>query len=222
MGHWIGGEHCGGTSGRWGVVWNPATGDEQARVELAAAPDVDRAVEAARSAFPEWRATGLGRRAEILFNLRELVAAHRRELAEAITREHGKTLADALGEVARGLENIEFACGIPQLLKGGFSEQASRGVDVYQIRQPLGVVAGITPFNFPVMVPLWMTANAIACGNTFVLKPSEKDPSASLLLADLLQRAGLPKGVFNVIQGDRAAVERLLEHPEVEAVSFVG
>jgi malonate-semialdehyde dehydrogenase (acetylating) / methylmalonate-semialdehyde dehydrogenase len=222
VGHWIGGEHCRGTSGRWGVVWNPATGDEQARVEFAAGPDVDRAVEAARRAFPEWRATGLGRRAEILFNLRELVAAHRRELAEAITREHGKTLADALGEVARGLENIEFACGIPNLLKGGFSEQASRGVDVYQIRQPLGVVAGITPFNFPVMVPLWMTANAIACGNTFILKPSEKDPSASLLLADLLQRAGLPEGVFNVIQGDRAAVERLLEHPEVKAVSFVG
>jgi malonate-semialdehyde dehydrogenase (acetylating)/methylmalonate-semialdehyde dehydrogenase len=203
-------------------VWNPATAEAQARVDFASAQEVDRAVESAKAAFSDWRATPLSRRAEIMFKLRELVDANRRRLAEIITSEHGKTLPDAMGEVARGLENIEFACGIPNLLKGGFSEQASRGVDVYQIRQPLGVVAGITPFNFPVMVPLWMFPNAIACGNTFVLKPSEKDPSASLFLAELMQRAGVPDGVFNVIQGDRAAVEHLLQHPDVKAVSFVG
>jgi malonate-semialdehyde dehydrogenase (acetylating)/methylmalonate-semialdehyde dehydrogenase len=203
-------------------VWNPATGEPQARVDFASAEEVDRAVESAKSAFPEWRATALSRRAEIMFKLRELVDANRGRIAEIITSEHGKTLPDAMGEVARGLENLEFACGIPNLLKGGFSEQASRGVDVYQIRQPLGVVAGITPFNFPAMVPLWMFPNAIACGNTFVLKPSEKDPSASLFLAELMRRAGVPDGVFNVVQGDRAAVERLLEHPDVKAVSFVG
>ena len=177
---------------------------------------------ARKEAFPEWRATPLSRRAEIMFRLRELVDANRREIAALITLEHGKTPSDAMGEVARGLENIEFACGIPNLLKGGFSEQASRGIDVYQIRQPLGVVAGITPFNFPAMVPLWMFPNAIACGNTFVLKPSEKDPSVSLLLAELMQKAGVPDGVFNVVQGDRVAVDRLLEHPDVKAISFVG
>jgi malonate-semialdehyde dehydrogenase (acetylating)/methylmalonate-semialdehyde dehydrogenase len=157
-----------------------------------------------------------------MFRLRDLVDQNRRKLAETITLEHGKTLPDAMGEVARGLENIEFACGVPNLLKGGFSEQSSRGIDVYQIRQPLGVVAGITPFNFPVMVPMWMFANAIACGNAFLLKPSEKDPSASLLMAELIQKAGVPDGVFNVVQGDRVAVERLLEHPDVRAISFVG
>ncbi len=158
-----------------------------------------------------------------MFKVRELVdAATRRRIAEVITLEHGKTVVDALGEVARGLENIEFACGVPHLLKGGYSEQASNGIDVYQIRQPLGVVAAITPFNFPAMVPMWMFANAIACGNTFVLKPSERDPSVSLLLAELLKTAGVPDGVFNVVQGDRVAVERLLEHPDVQAVSFVG
>jgi malonate-semialdehyde dehydrogenase (acetylating)/methylmalonate-semialdehyde dehydrogenase len=220
--HWIGGQPLASQSGRSGPVWNPATGEEQARVDFASVEDVDHAVACAASAFPEWRATPLSRRAEILFKLRELVDANRRDLAALITAEHGKTLPDAMGEVARGLENIEFACGIPNLLKGGFSEQASRGVDVYQIRQPLGVVAGITPFNFPVMVPLWMLSNAIACGNAFILKPSEKDPSASLFLAELLKRAGVPDGVFSVIQGDRVAVDRLLEHPEVRAVSFVG
>jgi malonate-semialdehyde dehydrogenase (acetylating)/methylmalonate-semialdehyde dehydrogenase len=157
-----------------------------------------------------------------MFKLRELVDSNRRRIAELITLEHGKTLADASGEVARGLENIEFACGIPQLLKGEYSEQSSRGIDVYQIRQPLGVVAGITPFNFPAMVPMWMFANAIACGNTFILKPSEKDPSVSLFLAELLQQAGVPEGVFSVLQGDRVAVDRLLEHPDIKAVSFVG
>jgi malonate-semialdehyde dehydrogenase (acetylating)/methylmalonate-semialdehyde dehydrogenase len=220
--HWIGGKTGASTSGRSGIVWNPATGEAQGRVAFADVPEVDLAVDSAKSAFTEWRATPLSRRAEMMFRLRELVDANRRQIAELLTAEHGKTLSDAMGEVARGLENIEFACGIPHLLKGGFSEQASRGVDVYQIRQPLGVVAGITPFNFPAMVPMWMFANALACGNTFVLKPSEKDPSPSLLIAELIQKAGFPDGVFNVIQGDRVAVERLLEHPDVQAVSFVG
>ena len=220
--HWIGGQRAASGSGRHGVVWNPATGDASAHVDFASVAEVDRAVETARAAFPAWRSTPLSRRSEILFKLRELVDANRRRIAEIVSAEHGKTIADAMGEVARGLENIEFACGAPQLLKGGFSEQASRGVDVYQIRQPLGVVAGITPFNFPAMVPMWMFANAIACGNTFILKPSERNPSASLFLAELWQRAGLPDGVFNVIQGDRVAVDRLLEHPQVKAISFVG
>ncbi len=220
--HFIGGQLVESTSGRSGVVWDPATGKEQGSVPFASAAEADHTVAVAKAAFPAWRATPLSRRAEIMFRLRELADANRRAIAELITAEHGKTLPDALGEVARGLENIEFACGIPHLLKGGFSEQASRGVDVYQIRQPLGVVAGITPFNFPAMVPMWMFANAIACGNTFILKPSEKDPSVSLYLAELLRRAGLPDGVFNVLQGDRVAVERLLEHPEVKAISFVG
>ncbi|HEX4135167.1 MAG TPA: CoA-acylating methylmalonate-semialdehyde dehydrogenase [Bryobacteraceae bacterium] len=220
--HWIGGKTVASASGRQGTVWNPATGKAQAHVDFADTREVDKAVEYAHAAFQEWRATPLSRRAEIMFRLRELVDANRREIAAAIVLEHGKTLADALGEVARGLENIEFACGIPSLLKGGFSEQASRGIDVYQIRQPLGVVAGITPFNFPAMVPMWMFPNAIACGNTFILKPSEKDPSASLLLAELARKAGVPDGVFNVVQGDRVAVDRLLEHPGVKAISFVG
>jgi malonate-semialdehyde dehydrogenase (acetylating)/methylmalonate-semialdehyde dehydrogenase len=220
--HWLSGKIAASNSGRTGVVWNPATGEAQARVAFADIAEVDAAVAGAKAAFPDWRATPLSRRAEILFKFRELADANRNALAQIISREHGKTIPDALGEVARGIENIEFACGIPNLLKGGFSEQASRGIDVYQIRQPLGVVAGITPFNFPAMVPLWMFPNAIACGNTFVLKPSEKDPSVSLLLADLLRQAGLPDGVFNVLQGDRVAVERLLEHPDVKAISFVG
>lgn len=220
--HWIGGKTVESTSGRSGQVWNPATGEQQASVAFASEAEVDAAVAIAKEAFPAWRATALSRRAEVLFRLRELVDQHRRDIAELLTSEHGKTVPDAMGEVARGLENIEFACGVPQLLKGGFSEQASRGVDVYQIRQPLGVVAGITPFNFPAMVPMWMFANAIACGNTFILKPSEKDPSVSLFLAELLDRAGLPAGVFNVVQGDRVSVERLLHHPDVQAISFVG
>jgi malonate-semialdehyde dehydrogenase (acetylating)/methylmalonate-semialdehyde dehydrogenase len=220
--HWINGQVVEGTSGRTGPVWNPATGEQQAEVDLASVEEVDAAVGAATAAFPGWRATSLSRRSEIMFHLRELVDANRKEIASLLTSEHGKVLGDALGEVARGLENIEFACGIPHLLKGGYSEQASSSVDVYSIRQPLGVVAGITPFNFPAMVPMWMFANAIACGNTFVLKPSEKDPSASLLMADLLRQAGLPDGVFNVVQGDKVAVDRILEHPGIAAVSFVG
>src|SRR5271165_2592112 len=220
--HFIGGRVVESKSSRAGTVWNPATGEARASVDFASAEEVDQAVAAAAKAFPAWRATSLSKRSEILFRMRELVDANRRRIAELLTLEHGKTLPDAMGEVARGLENIEFACGVPHLLKGGYSEQASRGIDVYQIRQPLGVVAAITPFNFPAMVPMWMFANAIACGNTFVLKPSERDPSVSLLLAELLKTAGVPDGVFNVVQGDRIAVERLLEHPDVQAVSFVG
>jgi malonate-semialdehyde dehydrogenase (acetylating)/methylmalonate-semialdehyde dehydrogenase len=220
--HWIDGKVVEGTSGRTGVVWNPATGEQQAAVDLASVEELDAAVAVAKAAFPMWRATNLSRRAEVMFHLRELIDANRKELASIISKEHGKVLADALGEVARGLENIEFACGIPNLLKGGYTEQASSGVDVYSIKQPLGVVAGITPFNFPGMVPMWMFANAIACGNTFVLKPSEKDPSTSMLIAELLKQAGLPDGVFNVVHGDKVAVDRILDHPDIQAVSFVG
>jgi malonate-semialdehyde dehydrogenase (acetylating)/methylmalonate-semialdehyde dehydrogenase len=220
--HWIGGKVAESSPARVGDIWNPATGEVQAKVAFASAAEVDSAVADSKRAFTEWRSTPLARRSEVLFKMRELVDANRRRIAELLTAEHGKTVADAMGEVARGLENIEFACGVPHLLKGGFTEQASRGIDVYQIRQPLGVVVGITPFNFPAMVPMWMFANAIACGNAFILKPSEKDPSVSLLLAELLQKAGLPDGVFNVIHGDRVAVDRLLEHADVKAVSFVG
>jgi len=222
VGHWIGGRPAAGSSERSGPVYDPATGRVARQVAFASTEEVDAAVGAAKAAFPAWRSTSLSRRTEILFGIRNLVEAHRHEIAAALTAEHGKVTADALGEVARGLENLEFACGIPNLLKGGFSEQVSTGVDVYQIRQPLGVAVGITPFNFPAMVPMWMFGNAIACGNTFVLKPSEKDPSASLIVARLLSEAGLPDGVFNVVQGDRVAVDRLLEHPDVASVSFVG
>jgi malonate-semialdehyde dehydrogenase (acetylating) / methylmalonate-semialdehyde dehydrogenase len=220
--HWINGQVVVGTSGRTGPIWNPAVGEQQAEVDLASIEEVDAAVAAARHAFPAWRAASLSKRAEVMFHLREAIDANRKEIASLLTLEHGKVMGDALGEVARGLENVEFACGVPHLLKGGYSEQASGGVDVYSIRQPLGVVAGITPFNFPAMVPMWMFANALACGNTFVLKPSEKDPSASLFLAELLSASGVPDGVFNVVQGDKVAVDRLLEHPDVAAVSFVG
>ena len=220
--HWIGGESVETGSGRTGVVWNPATGEHHAHVNFATVSEVDAAVAAAKAAFPAWRATSLSRRAEVMFKFRALIDENRGRIAEIISTENGKTLSDAAGEVARGIENVEFACGIPQLMKGGYSEQASSGVDVYQIRQPLGVVAGITPFNFPAMVPLWMMANAIACGNTFVLKPSEKVPGASMFLAQLAHQAGVPKGVLNVVNGDKVAVNRLLEHPDVRALSFVG
>src|SRR5580704_17503921 len=220
--HWINGKADAATSGRKGAVHNPATGETVGEVGFASIADVDRAVAAAKAAAIDWRSTPLSRRAEVMFHLRDLIVRNRNHLAEIISLENGKTVADALGEAARGLENVEFACGIPSLLKGGYTEQASRGVDVYQIRQPLGVVAGITPFNFPVMVPLWMLSTAIACGNTFVLKPSEKVPSASVFLSKLAQEAGLPDGVLNLVQGDKIAVDRLLEHPDVKAVSFVG
>jgi malonate-semialdehyde dehydrogenase (acetylating)/methylmalonate-semialdehyde dehydrogenase len=220
--HWIGGRLVEGTSGRHGPVYDPAAGVQTAEVAFASAEEVDAAVAAARAAFPGWRATSLARRAEVMFAFRELLQRHRADLAAIVSRQHGKVLSDAMGEVARGLENVEFACGVPHLLKGGYSEQASGAVDVYSVRQPLGVLAGITPFNFPAMVPLWMLSTALACGNGFVLKPSEKDPSASLFLAELLQQAGVPDGVFNVVQGDKVAVDRLLAHPDVDAVSFVG
>jgi malonate-semialdehyde dehydrogenase (acetylating)/methylmalonate-semialdehyde dehydrogenase len=220
--HWINGQAIGGTSGARLPVWDPATGEQQAYVVAATVEETDLAVATALDAYPQWRAAPLSRRAEVMFRFRELVDANRKEIASLVSLEHGKTVADAEGEVARGLENIEFATGAPHLLKGGYSEQASRGVDVYSIRQPLGVVAGITPFNFPAMVPMWMFCNALVCGNTFVLKPSEKDPSVSLLLADLLRQAGLPDGVFNVVQGDRTAVDALLANRTVQAVSFVG
>ncbi|MBW8485983.1 CoA-acylating methylmalonate-semialdehyde dehydrogenase [Actinomadura parmotrematis] len=220
--HWIGGKPFGGTAERTGEIFEPATGRVAGTVDFAGPGEVDAAVAAARAAFPGWRDTSLTQRTKILFRFRELVAAHAGELARLISAEHGKVVSDAAGEVARGLEVVEFACGIPHLLKGGFSENVSSRVDAYSILQPLGVVAGITPFNFPAMVPMWMFPVAIACGNTFVLKPSEKDPSASVRIAELWAEAGLPEGVFNVVHGDKAAVDGLLHHPDVRAVSFVG
>ncbi|HEX3841231.1 MAG TPA: CoA-acylating methylmalonate-semialdehyde dehydrogenase [Acidimicrobiales bacterium] len=220
--HWIGGKAEPGTSRRAGPVYDPAVGRQTGAVAFASSDDVNQVSTIAAAAAAEWSETSLSERAAVLFRLRELVDHHRTELAALITAEHGKVLSDAAGEVARGLENIEFACGIPHLLKGSHSTEVSSGVDVHTVLQPLGVVAGITPFNFPVMVPLWMLANAIACGNSFILKPSEKDPSPSILLAELMQHAGVPDGVFNVIQGDAETVEALLAHPDVSAVSFVG
>jgi malonate-semialdehyde dehydrogenase (acetylating)/methylmalonate-semialdehyde dehydrogenase len=220
--HWIGGQRIAGTSGRSGPVYNPALGVQTGEVDFASAEEVDAAVQAAKGALESWRTVSLSRRTELFFRIRELVHDHAEDIAKLLTAEHGKVLSDAKGEVARGLEVIEFCCGIPELLKGGFSEQASTGIDVYSIRQPLGVVAGITPFNFPAMVPMWMWAPAIACGNAFVLKPSEKDPSASVYTGELLKEAGLPDGVFNVVHGDKAAVDAILEHPDIAAVSFVG
>jgi len=220
--HWIGGRVVEGQSGRSGPVYNPALGKQTGEVDFATREEIDLAVQTAREAFPAWRAMSLSRRTALFFTIRELFDHHREDIARLLTAEHGKVLSDALGEVARGLEVIEYCCGIPELLKGEFSEQASTGIDVYSIRQPLGVVAGITPFNVPAMVPMWMWAPALACGNTFVLKPSEKDPSASVYTAELLKEAGVPDGVFNVVHGDKVAVDSVLEHPEIAAVSFVG
>ncbi|MBV9486751.1 MAG: CoA-acylating methylmalonate-semialdehyde dehydrogenase [Frankiaceae bacterium] len=220
--HWVDGKAVASESGRTSPVFNPATGEQTGTVGLADLGEVDTAVATAAVAAKEWRRASLSRRAAVLFAFRELLHRRETELAAIVTAEHGKVLADALGEIARGLENVEFATGVPSLMKGGFSEQAATDVDVYSIRQPLGVVAGITPFNFPVMVPLWMCANAIATGNSFILKPSEKDPSASLFLAQLWKDAGLPDGVFNVVQGDKVAVDAILAHPDIAAVSFVG
>ena len=220
--HYIGGRIVAGTSGRTQDVFNPATGAVTSRVALASSAEVAAAVASAHAAFPAWADTPPIRRARILFKFLELVNAHKDELAHAITAEHGKVFTDAQGEVTRGIDIIEFACGIPQLLKGDFTDQVSTGIDNWTLRQPLGVVAGITPFNFPVMVPMWMYPVAIAAGNCFVLKPSPIDPSASLLMAKLLTEAGLPHGVFNVVQGDKEAVDALLAHPDVKAVSFVG
>ena len=220
--HWIGGRIVVGKSGRSGPVFNPALGQQTGEVDFATAEEVDLAVQTAKDAFESWRAMSLSKRTAIFFQIRELVHDRQEEIARFLTAEHGKVLSDAMGEVARGLEVIEYCCGIPELLKGEFSEQASTGIDVYSIRQPLGVVAGITPFNFPAMVPMWMWAPALACGNTFVLKPSEKDPSASVYTAQLLKEAGVPDGVFNVVHGDKVAVDSVIEHPDIQALSFVG
>jgi malonate-semialdehyde dehydrogenase (acetylating)/methylmalonate-semialdehyde dehydrogenase len=220
--HWIGGSFTSGTGTRRGPVYNPATGRQQHEVVLAESADVDAAVSAAKAAFETWQDASLSKRTKILFNFRELVNNRTKQLAEIISDEHGKVLSDAAGEVQRGLEVIEFACGIPQQLKGEYSDQASTNVDVFSFREPLGVCAGITPFNFPAMVPMWMHPVAIACGNTFVLKPSERDPSASNYVAELWREAGLPDGVFNVVHGDKVAVDAILDHPDIAAVSFVG
>src|SRR5499425_2390923 len=220
--HYIQGKLTEGASGRWGDVYNPATGEKSRRISFASAAEVDRAVQAAAAAFPGWAATPPLTRARVLFKFLELLNRDQDALARIISEEHGKVFSDAQGEITRGVEVVEFACGIPHLLKGEFTEQVGRGIDCWSLRQPLGVCAGITPFNFPAMVPLWMFPIAIACGNTFVLKPSEKDPSCPLRLAELLTEAGLPPGVFNVINGDRVAVDTLLTDPDVGAVSFVG
>ena len=220
--HWINGSSWTGKASRTGDVFNPATGLKTGEVDFAEITTIDEAIESAAKAFPMWRDTSLTKRAQIVFKFRELLNNKKEELAAIITSEHGKVLSDALGEVTRGQEVVEFACGIPHLLKGGFSEGVSNGVDVYSIRQPVGVVAGITPFNFPAMVPMWFFPVAIAAGNTFILKPSEKDPSSAIWLAKLWKEAGLPDGVFTVINGDKVAVDRILEHPKVKAISFVG
>ena len=220
--HLIDGQTVASASGNTGPVFDPATGEQVGQVGLASVAEVDAAVASARSASGEWGEVSLARRTKLMLEFRNLVVANADEVAKRLTAEHGKVLDDARGEVARGIENIEFACGLADALKGMHSEQASSGVDVYTVRQPLGVVAGITPFNFPAMVPLWMFPNAVACGNTFILKPSERDPSAPLFMAELFQKAGFPPGVLNVVNGDKVAVDRLLEHPDVKAVSFVG
>jgi malonate-semialdehyde dehydrogenase (acetylating)/methylmalonate-semialdehyde dehydrogenase len=220
--HHVAGKAMAGSGGRYGDVFNPASGEIARRVALGGAAEVDAAVEAAAAAFPGWAATPPLSRARVMFRFRELLERRADELARLITAEHGKVLSDARGEVTRGIEVVEFACGIPHLMKGEFTEQVGRGIDSFSLRQPLGVCAGITPFNFPAMVPMWMFPVALACGNTFILKPSERDPSASLLVAELLKEAGLPDGVFNVVQGDKQAVDAILAHPGIAAVSFVG
>ncbi len=220
--HLIHGQARPGSGDRTSPIWNPATGERLHDLSLASLHEVDAAVDAASQAFRSWKTSSLAQRTKLMFAFRNLVEANASEIASCLSREHGKVKSDALGEVARAVENIEFACGIAELLKGSYNESASSGVDVYTVRQPLGVVAGITPFNFPAMVPMWMIPNAVACGNTFVLKPSEKDPSAPLMLAELFHEAGFPPGVLNVVHGDKLAVDRLIEHPEVRALSFVG
>ncbi len=222
VGHWIGGVRSAGSGTRTQAVWNPATGAVARQVHLASVDDVAAAVAVARAAQPAWGDTPPIRRARVLNNFLALMNQHRDAIAAMITAEHGKVFTDAQGEVTRGIDIVEFACGIPQLLKGDFTDQVSTGIDNWTLRQPLGVVAGITPFNFPCMVPLWMFPVALACGNSFILKPSERDPSPSLFMAELLKEAGLPDGVFNVIQGDKVAVDALLTHPDVKALSFVG
>ena len=220
--HLIDAQSVESTSGNVGPVYNPATGEQTGEVDLASVEEVDLAVESSKKAFQEWGNVSIARRVKLLHSFRNLVVENEIEIASRLTEEHGKVSDDAKGEVARGIENIEFACGFADSLKGSYSEHASTGVDVYTVRQPLGVCAGITPFNFPAMVPLWMIPNAVACGNTFILKPSERDPSAPRFLIELIQEAGFPPGVVNLVNGDKTAVDRLLEHPDVSAVSFVG
>src|SRR3954451_13203384 len=220
--HCIGGRQTTGASTRTAPVYDPATGHEQRHVLLAEPEDVDAAVQAAKAAFASWSNMAVVRRARVMFKFRELLVEHTEELARIISAEHGKTVEDAKGEVIRGMEVVEFACGVAELTKGEFSDQVSTDVDLHSFRQPLGVCAGITPFNFPIMVPMWMHPMAIATGNTFVLKPSERDPSVSNFIADLYRQAGLPDGVFNVVHGDNVAVDALLDHPDVAAISFVG
>jgi malonate-semialdehyde dehydrogenase (acetylating) / methylmalonate-semialdehyde dehydrogenase len=220
--HWIGGRRVAGSSARTGKVFNPATGDITGAARFADAAVVDAAVQAALAALPAWSETSPPNRSRVMFRFKELLERNHEALASIITHEHGKVLSDAKGEVQRGIEVVEFACGAPQLLKTQFSDNIGGGIDNYSLRQPLGVVAGITPFNFPVMVPMWMFPLALVCGNTFILKPSERDPSASLMLAELLQQAGLPDGAFNVVQGDKEAVDAILAHKQIAGVSFVG
>mgnify|MGYP001488492118 FL=1 len=220
--HLIDGQTVAGKSGNTTAVYNPATGEQTGTLDLASVEEVDHAVASSKKAFEDWQTVSVAQRTKLLYNFRNLVEANAEEIARRLTAEHGKVNSDAQGEVARGLENIEFACGVADALKGTYTEHASTGVDVYSVRQPLGVCAGITPFNFPAMVPLWMFPNAVACGNTFVLKPSERDPSAPRFIVELAQEAGFPPGVVNLINGDKVAVDRLLEHSDVKAISFVG
>ena len=220
--HLIDGKTVAGKSGNSSAVYNPATGEQTGTLDLASVEEVDQAVASSQKAFEDWQTVSVAQRTKLLYNFRNLVEANAEEIASRLTAEHGKVNSDAQGEVARGLETIEFACGVADALKGTYTEHASTGVDVYSVRQPLGVCAGITPFNFPAMVPLWMFPNAVACGNTFVLKPSERDPSAPRFIVELAQEAGFPPGVVNLINGDKVAVDRLLEHSDVKAISFVG
>src|SRR6476661_711154 len=220
--HFIGGEHVAGASGRFGDVFDPATGEVQARVPMASRADLRQTVETAAKIFPQWAALNPQRRARVMFNFKSLVEKNMDALAHLLSSEHGKVIADSKGDIQRGLEVIEFACGIPHLAKGEFTEGAGPGIDVYSIRQPLGVVAGITPFNFPAMIPMWMFGVAIACGNCFINKPSEKDPSVPLRLAELMMEAGAPAGVLQVVNGDKEAVDAILTDPDIKAVSFVG
>src|SRR5690348_565728 len=222
LAHFVGGRPASQGGGDWSEIWDPNLGEAQGRVPLAGAVEVDAAVQAAKAAQPGWAAMNPQRRARVLFEFKRLVEAHMDELAERLSSEHGKVLADARGDIQRGLEVVEFACGVPHAMKGEYTEGAGPGIDVYSMRQPLGVVAGITPFNFPAMIPMWMFAVAIACGNAFVLKPSEKDPSVPVRLAELFIEAGGPPGVLNVVHGAKAAVDAILKHPDIAAVSFVG
>src|SRR5215468_5304556 len=222
IGHFIGGKEIKGGSGRTGDVFNPNTGEVQAKVALAKHSEVEHAIANAAAAQPGWAATNPQRRARVMFKFLELIQAEYDDLARLLSSEHGKTFVDSKGDIQRGLEVVEFACGIPNLMKGEFTDNAGPGIDLYSIRQPLGVVAGITPFNFPAMIPLWKAAPAIACGNAFVLKPSERDPGVPIRLAEIFIEAGLPAGIFNVVNGDKEAVDAILTHPDIQAVGFVG